>query len=109
MVKFEEAGFGIAGEAGESEEVSLRVNFSKGKIAMAVDGEELRTQTEYLQTSGLVVWMGNEDVQLVKGSGGVRRQSINIASATHIRHPLFSGPRHHNGMHHNSMQVSLYC
>lgn len=76
MVKFEaDQGFGIAGEAGD---LALRVGFSRGKATMFVDGEELGTQTEYLQNSGLVVWMGNEDVELVKGSGGVRRHYLDF-------------------------------
>ncbi len=78
MVQFDHAGFGIAGEAGEDDEFSLKVNFSKGKAVMSVDGEELSTQSAYLQNSGLVVWMGNEDVELVKGSGGVRRHYLDF-------------------------------
>jgi len=78
MVKFEQAGFGIAGEIGEDVESSLKVNFSKSKATMSVDGEELATQGEYLQSSGLVVWMGNEDVELIKGSGGVRRHYLDF-------------------------------
>jgi DNA replication and repair protein RecF len=76
MVKFDaDHGFGVAGDNGDK---SLRVNFFKGKASMSVDGEELNTQTEYLQNSGLVVWMGNEDVELVKGSGGVRRHYLDF-------------------------------
>ncbi len=76
MVKFDsDQGFGIAGEA---EERALRVSFSRGKSVMFIDGEELKTQSEYLQSSGLVVWMGNEDVELVKGSGGVRRHYLDF-------------------------------
>jgi len=77
MIQFEKPGFGIAGEVGD-EFVSLRVNFSKGKAAMAVDGEEPGTQAEYLQNSGLVVWMGNDDVELVKGGGAVRRHYLDF-------------------------------
>ena len=76
MVQFEQAGFGIAG--GVSDDISLRINFSRGKAVMAVDGEELGTQSEYLQNSGLVVWMGNEDVELVKGGGSVRRHYLDF-------------------------------
>lgn len=76
MVKFHaEHGFGIAGDA---EQRALKVSFSTGKATMAIDGEELKTQSEYLHSSGLVVWMGNEDVELVKGSGGVRRHYLDF-------------------------------
>ncbi len=76
MVRFDsEQGYGIAGDAGDS---ALRVNFNRGKMRMFVDGEEVGTQTDYLQGSGLVVWMGNEDVELVRGSGGVRRHYLDF-------------------------------
>ncbi len=75
MVKFEAAGFGVAGElAGDT----LMVKFSKGKTSMMVEAEEVATQTEYLQYSGLVVWMGNDDVELIRGSGGVRRHYLDF-------------------------------
>jgi len=82
MVKFDTDGYGIAGEfMDSSEERSLQVRFgksSKGKVITVVDGEELGTQSEYLQSSGLVVWMGNEDLELVRGSGGVRRHYLDF-------------------------------
>jgi DNA replication and repair protein RecF len=68
-------GFGVAGDLGETK---LKVSFSRSKISMIVDGEALTTQSEYFQNSGLVVWMGNEDVDLVKGSGGVRRHYLDF-------------------------------
>lgn len=68
-------GFGVAGNIGET---ALKVSFTRGKVSMVVDSEALNTQTEYFQNSGLVVWMGNEDVDLVKGSGGVRRHYLDF-------------------------------
>lgn len=80
MVKFDSdneivAGFGVAGD---SCDVAFKVSYHRGKLSMAVDGEELNTQSDYLQHSGLVVWMGNEDVELVKGSGSVRRHYLDF-------------------------------
>lgn len=68
-------GFGVAGDISDR---ALRVSFTRGKVIMQVDGEVQNTQTEYFQNSGLVVWMGNEDVDLVKGSGGVRRHYLDF-------------------------------
>ncbi len=82
MVKFDTDGFGIAGEfLDSSNDRTLQVRFgktSKGKVITVVDGEELGTQSEFLQSSGLVVWMGNEDLELVRGSGGVRRHYLDF-------------------------------
>lgn len=82
MVKFDTDGYGIAGEFTDSEdERTLQVRYGKnckGKVITVVDGEELGTQSEYLQSSGLVVWMGNEDLELVRGSGGVRRHYLDF-------------------------------
>ncbi len=82
MVKFDTDGYGIAGEfIDNSDERTLQVRFgkaSRGKVVTVVDGEELGTQSEYLQSSGLVVWMGNEDLELVRGSGGVRRHYLDF-------------------------------
>lgn len=81
MVRFEQAGFGLAGEYGGEGGRLLRVSYAlsgKSKLLTMVDGEELATQGEYLQNSGLVVWMGNEDLDLVRGSGGVRRHYLDF-------------------------------
>ncbi len=79
MIKFETDGFGIAGDIGD--ELSCQVRYGKaekGKALMLIDGEEIGTQSDYLQQSGLVVWMGNEDVELVRASGGVRRHYLDF-------------------------------
>ncbi len=68
-------GFGLAGDFRNN---ALKVSFSKGKATMTVNHEALSTQTEYFHNSGLVVWMGNDDVELVKGSGGVRRHYLDF-------------------------------
>ena len=75
MVKFESPGFGVAGDLGDD---SLRVTFNKGKTSMLVEAEEVQTQSDYLQSSGLVVWMGNDDVDLVRASGSVRRHYLDF-------------------------------
>lgn len=75
LVKFDTGGFGIAGDCWDSD---LAVRFARGTAALHVDGEELSTQNSFLAQSGLIVWMGNEDVDLIRGSGGGRRHYLDF-------------------------------
>jgi len=76
MIKVGESGFGVAGECWESD---LRVRFGVGKgVEMSVDGEAACKQGDYLRMGGLVVWMGNDDLDLVRGSGRVRRRYLDF-------------------------------
>ncbi|GAA5494211.1 DNA replication and repair protein RecF [Rubritalea halochordaticola] len=75
LMKFDASEFGIAGEGWERD---LQVRHSRAGSKMLIDGEELKTQGEYLENGGLVVWMGNEDVELVRGSGGSRRRYLDF-------------------------------
>lgn len=75
MVKFDCTEFGIAGEGWQKD---LQVRHGRASSRMLVDGEEIKTQGEYLDNGGLVVWMGNEDVELVRGSGGGRRHYLDF-------------------------------
>ena len=78
MVKFEAPQFGIAGRAWGSER---RVDFCKGTYSLKVDGEERGTQGEYLADGGLVVWMGNEDRELVTGPSEGRRRYLDFMAS----------------------------
>ncbi len=69
-------GFGVAGECWGSE---LQVRYAPRKgVAMKVDDEAVQRQSDYLRGGGLVVWMGNDDLQLVRGSGSVRRRYLDF-------------------------------
>jgi len=50
-------------------------------MEMRVDGEECGSQGDYLQGGGLIVWMGNEDSELVRGPGEVRRRYLDFLGA----------------------------
>lgn len=78
MVRFETAYFGIAGECWG---VQRRVDFAKGSYQLRVDGEERDSQGDYLSDGGLVVWMGNEDRDLVSGPGEGRRRYLDFAAS----------------------------
>ena len=65
-------GFGIAGEAWGSER---RVRWQKA-FDLAVDGESREGSGSYLSDGGLIVWMGNEDLELVRGSAAQHPNDI---------------------------------
>ncbi|MDB6078595.1 MAG: replication and repair protein RecF [Akkermansiaceae bacterium] len=67
-------GFGIAGEAWE---MDRRVKW-KGGLDLAVDGEARDGAGSYLADGGLIVWMGNEDLELVRGAAETRRRYLDF-------------------------------
>lgn len=76
MVKMEESGFGIAGDCWDCD---LQVGYEAQKgLSMKVDGEPIPRQGDYLRMGGLVVWMGNDDLDLVRGSARVRRRYLDF-------------------------------
>lgn len=75
MVKFSQPGFGVAGEAWGMER---KVRFGKDGLLCEVNEEARPTSASYLQDGGLVVWMGNEDLELVRGSGETRRRYLDF-------------------------------
>ena len=78
MVKFEAPQFGIAGRAWGSDR---RVDYCKGTYTLKVDEEERKSQGEYLADGGLVVWMGNEDRELVTGPSEGRRRYLDFMAS----------------------------
>ncbi len=67
-------GFGVAGEAWGSER---RIRWQKA-FDLAVDGDEREGSGSYLSDGGLLVWMGNEDLDLVRGSAETRRHYLDF-------------------------------
>jgi DNA replication and repair protein RecF len=69
-------GFGIAGETWDMER---RIRWARRTgMDFAVDGEERSSHGKYLADGGLLVWMGNEDLELVRGSGEIRRRYLDF-------------------------------
>lgn len=68
-------GFGIAGDAWGR---TLQVRGDRKGLALRADGEEVPVRRDYLAESGLVVWMGNEDLDLVRGGGESRRRFLDF-------------------------------
>jgi DNA replication and repair protein RecF len=71
-------GFGIAGDPWGSER---QVRYSREGMVLKVDEETRASQTRYLEDGGLVVWMGNEDLELVRGPGEGRRRYLDFLGA----------------------------
>ncbi|MBK1882609.1 DNA replication and repair protein RecF [Luteolibacter pohnpeiensis] len=70
--------FGIAGTSWSQER---RVRYSRDGFRLRVDEEKRPNQSTYLEDGGLVVWMGNEDLELIRGSGEIRRRYLDFLGA----------------------------
>ncbi|MCH7226531.1 DNA replication/repair protein RecF [Haloferula sp. A504] len=69
-------GFGLAGEAWNCER---RVDWrSRQPMDFRVDGETRASQGAYLEDGGLLVWMGNDDIEMVRGGGETRRRYLDF-------------------------------
>jgi DNA replication and repair protein RecF len=70
-------GFGIAGEAWGMER---RVRWQRA-LELAVEGEAREGPGSYLADGGLIVWMGNEDLELVRGPADSRRRYLDFVGS----------------------------
>ncbi len=68
------SGFGIAGEAWG---IERRIRW-QGGLELAVEGEVREGLGAYLADGGLLVWMGNEDLELVRGPAEGRRRYLDF-------------------------------
>lgn len=75
MVRFGADGFGVAGDPWGSER---QVRQGSSGMQLRVDGDRRASPREYLADGGLVVWMGNDDLELVRGPGEVRRRFLDF-------------------------------
>lgn len=78
MARFGSKGFGIAGDPWGCER---QVRHSRDGLILTATGEVCANQTRYLAEGGLVVWMGNEDLELVRGPGEGRRRFLDFLGA----------------------------
>ena len=78
MTRIGSEGFGIAGDPWGCER---QVRFSREGLFLKADGESRATKNAYLEDGGLVVWMGNEDLDLVRGPGEGRRRYLDFIGA----------------------------
>jgi DNA replication and repair protein RecF len=71
-------GFGLAGDPWGAER---QVRHSRNSLSLKCDGEISPSQSHYLNDGGLVVWMGNEDLALIRGPGEGRRRFLDFLGA----------------------------
>ncbi len=76
--RFGSKGFGIAGDPWGTER---QVRHSREGLVLKADEETFPSQSRYLEDGGLVVWMGNEDLELVRGPGEGRRRYLDFLGA----------------------------
>lgn len=69
------AGFGIAGDPWGCER---QVRHSRDGLTLKADDELRSSRGSYLEDGGLVVWMGNEDLELIRGPGEGRRRYLDF-------------------------------
>ena len=74
LVRFGTAAFGVAGTFDD-----LELLHRGGEMReLSLDGNVVRRSGDYLAASGLVVWMGNGDIELVSGSSEARRRYLDF-------------------------------
>lgn len=76
LTRFATAGFGVAGNPWNQERLVRQT--TAGGLALTVDGAARATRNAYLEDGGLIVWMGTEDLGLVRGPGEVRRRYLDF-------------------------------
>lgn len=76
-IRVGEKAFGISGEFRGR---GYQFAFDGKRRRLKIDGEELK-RGDYLESSGLVVWIGNNDLQLISGSGEQRRRYLDFAAS----------------------------
>lgn len=79
LIRFEEPGFGLAGDW-DGRALSV-VNEHRKRRKLYHGGNEVERSRVYLEHGGLVVWMGNDDLGLVTGSGHRRRRYLDFQAA----------------------------
>jgi len=78
LVRIDGDGFGIAGDPWGCER---QVRHSRDGLLLRADDETRASSGAYLRDGGLVVWMGNEDLELVRGPGEQRRRYLDFIGA----------------------------
>ncbi len=78
MIRMDQTELGIAGQCWQQEQ---QVRYSRRGLTMQLQQEEVKKRSSYLSASGLVVWMGNEDLDLVRGSSESRRRYLDFLAS----------------------------
>jgi DNA replication and repair protein RecF len=78
LARIGSTGFGIAGDPWGCER---QVRHSREGLFLKADDEARASRSAYLEDGGLVVWMGNEDLELIRGPGERRRRYLDFIGA----------------------------
>jgi len=78
LTKISTPGFGVAADPWGQER---KVQQTSNGLVLKVDGENRTSRTGYLSDGGLIVWMGNEDLALIRGPGEARRHFLDFLGA----------------------------
>jgi DNA replication and repair protein RecF len=78
LTRIGSGGFGIAGNPWDCER---QVRYSREGLILKADDETRASKSAYLEDGGLVVWMGNEDLDLIRGPGEGRRRYLDFIGA----------------------------
>lgn len=85
-VRFDQVGFGLDGHWGDRH---LHVKFTNALKAFSLDSKPQSRSSDYLAVAR-VVWISNDDLQLVRGSGSARRRYLDFLGAqtvpNYLRH-----------------------
>ncbi len=77
LIQHERRGFAVDGHFGDRH---LQFYFSRERKKLALDEVEQKSAVEYLQI-GRVVYFSNSDIEIVRGSGEVRRKFLDFIAA----------------------------
>lgn len=80
-VRFSEGEFAVGGYLAGEDRAELRVQFRESGRRLLVDGETQKRSGDYLRHSALVVWMANDDLDLVRGGGAGRRRYLDFMAS----------------------------
>jgi DNA replication and repair protein RecF len=75
LARIGSTGFGVAGDPWQQER---QVRYSHAGLTLQVDATPRPSQGSYLDDGGLLVWMGNEDLNLIRGPGAERRRYLDF-------------------------------
>ncbi len=78
LARIGSGGFGLAGAPWGCER---QVRHSREGLLLKADDEPRASKSAYLADGGLVVWMGNEDLELIRGPGEGRRRYLDFIGA----------------------------
>ena len=78
LARIGSSGFGIAGNTWNCER---QVRHSREGLILKAEDEACASKSAYLADGGLVVWMGNEDLELIRGPGEGRRRYLDFIGA----------------------------